>query len=68
MKEHSTNCVRIYQGGKSMLFWLFFNWFNSNYSLFCIILIIARIVDYISPSTMSWFIVQILGMLVGYPV
>lgn len=51
-----------------MLFCLFFNWFNSNYSLFCIILIIARIVDYISPSTMSWFIVQILGMLVGYPV
>lgn len=51
-----------------MHFGVFFNWINSNYSLFCIILIIARNVDYISPSTMSWFIVQILGMLLGYPV
>lgn len=42
--------------------------------MFCIILFIARIIDFLlnllscELSSLSWFIVQILGTLLGYPV
>ena len=47
---------------------------NKHYTMFCIILVIARIIDFLlnflcrESSDLSWFIVQILGTLLGYPV
>lgn len=57
-----------------MIITAIYRFINNHYSMLCIILIIARIIDFLlNPlfhelSNLSWFIVQILGMLVGYPV